>query len=135
MNLLHLDRSRELERESSDWLRRLSPSEWIRAALGELSRANDALSRGQSRAALAGCKRAAGMALNGALLVAPNAAWGRSYLEHLGALAYDSTVPDPVRRACSTVLRARAADPDVVDKAYDVIAHAWFVVQRSERWR
>ena len=125
----------EFEREPRDWLRKLSPAEWIRAALGELSRANEALSRGQARAAVAGCKRAAGMALNGALIVAPNAAWGRTYLEHLAALAYDSNVPGPVRQACSTVLRAREADPDVVDKAYDVIAHAWFVVQRSERPR
>ncbi|HSQ82748.1 MAG TPA: hypothetical protein VLU54_16725 [Casimicrobiaceae bacterium] len=135
MNELHLATTPEPEHESSDWLRRLSPMEWIRAALGELSRANDALSRGQARAAIAGCKRGAGMALNGALLVAPNAAWGRTYLEHLAALAYDSTVPKSVREACGAVLRARAADADVVDKAYDVIAHAWFVVQRSERPR
>ena len=116
------------EREPDDWLRRLTPDEWIRAALGELSRAFDALERGHDRAALAGCKRAAGMALNGALIVAPNPAWGRTYLEHLGALAYDTSAPKAVRHACAVVLRARAPDEQVVDKAYDVIAHAWFVV-------
>lgn len=98
-----------------------------------MSRAEEAHARGQPRAALAGCKRAAGMALNAALLVEPNRAWGRTYLEHLAALAYDARAPRAVREACAIVLRARAADGMVVDKAHDVIAHAWFVVQRSER--
>ena len=123
----------DFARDPSDWLRRYSPAEWIRAALGELSRAEQAWALDQGRAALAGCKRAAGMALNAALIVDPNPAWGRSYLEHLGALTYDSRAPRAVGEACSIVLRARAVSPQVVDKAYDVIAHAWFVVQRSER--
>ena len=117
-------------RDPAHWLRKLSPDEWIRAALGEIARAERARARRDERAALVGTKRAAGMALNGALLVEPNAAWGRTYLEHLGALAFDRSVPTAVREASSVVLRARQADPPVIDKARDVIAHAWVVVRR-----
>ncbi len=73
------------------------------------------------------------MALNAALIVDPRPAWGRTYLEHLAALAYDSGTVKAVREACSTLLRAPSVDAQVIDKTYDVIAHAWFVVQRSER--
>ena len=117
--------------DPNDWLRRLSPDDWIRAALGELGRARQAHERGADRAALAGCKRAAGMALNGALILEPNPAWGRTYLEHLAALAYDARTPRAVREASGAVLRARTASPLILDKAHDVIAHAWFVVHRQ----
>src|SRR5262249_47300797 len=62
----------EFVRDPSHWLRRLSPDEWIRAALGELGRAEAAYGHGNARAGSAGVKRAAGMALNGALLVQPD---------------------------------------------------------------
>ncbi|HZU83906.1 MAG TPA: hypothetical protein VE987_13355 [Polyangiaceae bacterium] len=136
-------------RDPNDWLRRLSPDEWIRAALGELRRASSAFDRGDLRAGTVGVKRAAGMALNGALLVEPNPSWGRTYVEHLAALAADEQVPDAVRSACRAVLDAGVpAGGDVVhlrtprghqkalDAAGDVIAHAWVVVKRhgeSER--
>lgn len=123
---------RDFVRDPNDWLRKLSPDEWIRAALGELSRARAAHARDASRAALTGCKRAAGMALNAALIVEPNGAWGRTYLEHLAAVAYDGRAPRAVREACAIVLRARAADALVLDKVFDVIAHAWVVVRRHD---
>ncbi len=134
----------EFTRDPSDWLRRLSPDEWIRAALGELTRAEQAWQRGDARSGAAGVKRAAGMALNAALLVEPEPAWGRSYVEHVQALATDARVPQAVRDACRTVLEARPPSGDVVTlrtpKAHeavfeatrDVIAHAWAVVRRHE---
>jgi HEPN domain-containing protein len=135
----------EFVRDPSDWLRKLSPDEWIRAALGELRRATTAYESGNARGGAAGVKRAAGMALNAALLVQPNAAWGRSYVEHVQALADDTEVPEAVRRACRAVLEARGpgdgelvslrtprTSEAVVEAARDVIAHAWAVVRKHE---
>jgi HEPN domain-containing protein len=134
----------EFVRDPNDWLRRFSPGEWIRAALGELRKAAAAYERGDVRAGAAGLKRAAGMALNAALLVEPDETWGRTYVEHLGALAEDRRVPEGVRAACRVVLETRAPSSDVVslrtpriheraiEAARDVIAHAWSVVKRHE---
>ncbi len=134
----------EFVRDPSHWLYRYSPDEWIRAALGELHRATAAYGAGNARAGAAGVKRAAGMALNGALIVEPKEAWGRTYIEHVEALAKDACVPEAVRAACSAVLDARGPSADVVvlrtpkghaavlEAAKDVIAHAWAVVKRHE---
>ena len=127
-----------------EWLTKLSPNEWISAALGELSRAETAYARHDARAGIAGCKRAAGMALNGALSVEPNEAWGRTYVEHVEALAKDASAPEAVRAACGVVLEAKAptsalatlrsksGDAKVVEAARDVIAHALYVVKKHE---
>ena len=131
-------------RDPDDWLRKLSPDEWIRAALGELRRAEEAYRAKSLRAAVAGCKRAAGMALNGALIVEPNETWGRTYVEHVAALAEDPSAPAAVRAACRVVvgaqapgaelvtLRTPAADEKVLLAAKDVMAHAYAVVKRHE---
>src|ERR1700690_879120 len=66
----------EFKREKDHWLRRLSPSEWISAAQGELARSEKAWASGDARAGAVGLKRAAGMALNAALIVEPDEAWG-----------------------------------------------------------
>src|SRR5277367_3266876 len=105
----------DFTRDKDHWLRRLSPDEWIAAALGELSRAEKAWAAGSARAGVVGVKRAAGMALNGALIVEPNDAWGRSYVEHVDALARDENVPEAVRAACRTILDARPPEGDVVN--------------------
>lgn len=134
----------EFTRDPGDWLRKLSPDEWIRAGLGELKRAEQAYAAGNTRGGAAGVKRAAGMALNAALIVEPDEAWGRAYVEHLAALAKDARVPEAVRSACRTVLEAKApagevvvlrtprAHEGVLEAARDVIAHAWAVVKRHE---
>jgi HEPN domain-containing protein len=134
----------EFTRDPDDWLRRFSPAEWIRAAMGELRRATAAYERGDVRGGAAGLKRAAGMALNGALLVEPNESWGRTYVEHVAALASDASVPEAVRSACRAVLEARGPSSDIVslrtargherelEAARDVVAHAWAVVKRHE---
>ena len=51
-----------------DWLLKYSPKEWIRAAMRELRIAEGAYKQQNARAGLAGARRAAGMALNAALV-------------------------------------------------------------------
>ena len=129
-------------KDSDHWLRKLSPREWIRAGLGELARANEAYARRDGRGGLAGAKRAAGMALNGALIAEPNAQWGRTYVEHVAAVARDEDVPPAVRDACRELLAQRPpggallslhsknSDQRVVDAARTVLAHAYAIVVR-----
>jgi HEPN domain-containing protein len=134
----------EFTRDPGHWLHRLLPDEWIRAALGEVARAEKALQSGDVRAGMAGVKRAAGMALNAVLIVEPERRLGRTYVEHIEAVSLDDSVPDAVREACQRVLDAKPPPPDVVrlrtpsahasvlEAARDVIAHAWAVVKRHE---
>jgi hypothetical protein len=125
-----------------DWLTRLTADEWIAAALGELRRAEESYARTDARAGLAGCKRAAGMALNAALRLEPNDAWGRSYVDHVVALSKDGAVPEAVRAACTLLLetrppssdvlslRSKAGDKKLIEAARDVMAHAYWVVKK-----
>jgi HEPN domain-containing protein len=134
----------EFTRDPAHWLLRYSPDEWIRAALAEVKRAEQAFARGDARGGAAGVKRAAGMGLNAALILEPDERWGRSYVDHVQALARDERVPEAVRAACRGVLDARGPGTDVVvlrtprsgeaalEAARDVIAHAWTVVRRHE---
>jgi HEPN domain-containing protein len=135
-----LDDEETFVRDESHWLKKFSPDEWITAAIGELRRAEDAYARRDARAGLAGCKRAAGMAMNAALIVAPNDAWGRTYVEHVTALANDEGAPQKVRASCKLLLelhppshdllslRSRASDAKIVEAARDVMAHAYAIV-------
>lgn len=132
-------------RDASHWLFKLSPDEWIRAGLSDLKRAEEAYGAKNARGGLAGAKRAAGMALNGALIVEPDDGWGRSYVEHLAALAHDVRVPPRVSAACHELLettmpgqtklvalRTSSSERRVLEAAKDVIAHAYAVVKRHE---
>lgn len=133
------------ERDASHWLFKYSPDEWIRAGLADLRRAEAAYEANSPRAGLAGAKRAAGMALNGALIAEPNEAWGRSYVDHLLALGRDARVPERVREACRVLtevapaaasklvtLRTSSSEHRTLEAARDVIAHAYAVVKRHE---
>lgn len=132
-------------RDESHWLLKLSPDEWIRAGLADLRRAEAAYAAHNARAGLTGAKRAAGMALNGALIVEPDEAWGRSYVDHLMALSRDPRVPERVREACRELtqatppaseklvtLRTASSDQRILEAARDVVAHAYAVVKRHE---
>lgn len=132
-------------RDESHWLFKLSPDEWIRAGLSDLDRAKAAYDANHPRAGLAGAKRAAGMALNGALIVEPDELWGRTYVEHIAALGRDGKVPERVREACRELteagapaaaklvtLRTSSQEHRVLEAARDVIAHAYAVVKRHE---
>ena len=130
--------------DPDDWLKKHAPREWVQIGLAELRRATEAFRVHDIAAGMAFCKRAAGMALNGALLVEPDPTWGRSYVDHLRALANDARVPSAVRDACRVVLDARPPNPHlltlrvpggndrVVEAARDVMAHALAVVIRHE---
>lgn len=132
----------EFIKDPDHWLRKLSPREWIRAALGELSRAEAAYERRDGRGGLAGAKRAAGMALNGVLIAVPNETWGRTYVDHVAALARDTSAPSAVQDACQLLLGERAPgsslvslhskgiDQRVIEAARTVLAHAYAIVVR-----
>ncbi|MDB4941497.1 MAG: hypothetical protein JWP97_1031 [Labilithrix sp.] len=132
-------------RDESHWLFKLSPEEWIRAALADLARAEAAFRARDQRGGLVGARRAAGMALNGPLAVTPDLPWGRTYVEHLGALAKDASAPPRVVEGCRVLLdtplpgpaklvtlRTSTADERILEAARDVIAHAYSIVKRSE---
>jgi HEPN domain-containing protein len=125
------------------WLSRLSPDEWIRQGLTELTRAEQRLQAHEREAAVLGLRRAAGMALNGALSVQFRA-WGRTYVEHLRAIADDDAVPEAVRTAARVLNEVRLdKQPNVVrltppsesaawfEAAKTVMAHAYAVVHGS----
>jgi HEPN domain-containing protein len=132
------------ERDETHWLFKLSPDEWIRAGLSDLDRAEAAYKANNPRAGLASAKRAAGMALNGALIVEPDELWGRSYVDHLMALSRDAKVPARVRDASRELtdttmpgqklvtLRTSSQEHRILEAARDVIAHAYAVVKRHE---
>ena len=84
--------------EAPGWLTRQTPEAWIRQGLGELGRAESLLKAHDRTAGLLGLKRAAGMALNGALSIVWRP-WGRTYVAHLQAIETDSSVPAEVREA------------------------------------
>jgi hypothetical protein len=135
------DTLREASRPA--WLARLSAEEWIRLGLIELQRAQARIAAHDRSAAVLGLRRAAGMALNGALSVRWRA-WGRTYIDHLRAVAHDEDVPAIVRDA-ARVLNDVPVDkqPNVVrltppsestrwlDAAKTVMAHAYAVVHGS----
>jgi HEPN domain-containing protein len=122
------------------WLTRFTPEEWIRQALAELGRAEARVSAHDRAAAVLGLRRAAGMALNGALSVRPRA-WGRTYVEHVRALEADEDCPEAVREAARLLNTAPVDNqPGVVrltppsesarwiDAAKTVMAHAYAIV-------
>lgn len=133
-------------KQPDHWLYRLAPHEWIRTGLGELSRAREAYAAHDARRGLATAKRAAGMGLNGALVVEPNEAWGRSYVDHVVAVAKDETAPQPVREACRRLLEdpgtsattglitlhTKGSNDRVLDAVQTILAHAYAVVVRHD---
>jgi len=84
------------------WLSRYAPEDWIRQGLSELARAEKRLVAHDRTAGVLGLRRAAGMALNGALAVHFRD-WGRTYVDHLHAIATDVGVPEAVRAAAKVL--------------------------------
>lgn len=126
-----------------EWLTRLSPEAWVRQALGELSRAEQLLAAHDRSGAVLSLRRAAGMALNGALSVTWRE-WGRTYVEHVRALELDQGVPDAVRSAAKLLNAVELSrEPNVVrltppsesagwvEAAKTIMAHAYAVVHGS----
>jgi hypothetical protein len=143
-------------RDPTHWLHRLSAEEWLRAAMKELGTARDSFSRHAIRPGLASARRAAGMGWNAVLALEeePDAAFGRSYVDHLRALASGVTlsnddvapIPVEVRAAAKRLLDDPAAGPpqavvliqtpkrdaSLYDAAETIVAEAYArVVRRS----
>jgi hypothetical protein len=136
--------SAPVEKDPSHWLYRLTAREWIQASLAELQRTEAAYRDHNPRAGHAGARRAAGMALNAALIYEPRPAWGRSYMDHLAALQRDPDVPGPVSDAARllveaptpgaslTPLRSKSGDERLVEAARTVMAHGYAIATRHE---
>jgi HEPN domain-containing protein len=96
------------------WLRRLTAAEWLAAADTELEHCAQALARRAFRPGVTHARRAAGMALNAVLLREERPHWGRSYMEHVVALAGDETVPAEVRQHAALLRDTPPAPPELV---------------------
>ena len=122
-------------KDPDHWLYRLTPDEWLRAAENELAHAAGSLTGRQQRAGVAGARRAAGMAWNAVLAAAEtiDEQYGRSYMDHLHALAKDASVPEVIRAAAQSLLDAPLTqtlvplgrgDARLADSARAILAHA-----------
>jgi hypothetical protein len=100
------------------WLHRLDPGEWLAAAATELGHAQEKLSQRAVRAGVTHARRAAGMAWNAVLVTAPDERYGRSYMDHVVALAQtaesDESIPAAVRAAARLLREAPAAPPPLI---------------------
>jgi len=100
--------------DPSHWLHRLTAPEWLAAAEAELAHAAQALDRRAIRPAITHARRAAGMAWNAVLVAAPDDRFGRSYMDHVGALVEDSASPDQVRDAARTLRETPPVAPALI---------------------
>jgi HEPN domain-containing protein len=104
--------------DDQDWLNRLSAPQWLAAAENEIAQGDVALGRRAIRPAVTHARRAAGMALNAILRLgagpARRAAWGRSYMEHVVALASDQDVPSEVQAAAALLRDTPPQAPPLV---------------------
>jgi HEPN domain-containing protein len=99
--------------DPTHWLHRLTSEEWLSAAATELAHAETASDQRARRAALAHARRAAGMAWNAVLIDHPDEGAGRSYMDHLHALAANAST-DEVRAAAGTLCERTATPPVLV---------------------
>lgn len=98
------------------WLYRFTPREWLRASMAELTQAKAAYARKNGRAGLAGCRRAAGVAIN-ALLASEeeiDARYGRTYMDHLTALRTETRAVEEVHEAASLLLETPLPGGEIV---------------------
>jgi hypothetical protein len=106
--------------DPSHWLHRLTPAEWLAAAETELAHAEAALARRAIRPGVTHARRASGMAWNALLAAAPDPdgalvdRFGRSYMEHVTALADAFDVPPEVRAAAQLLRDTPPAPPTLV---------------------
>jgi hypothetical protein len=96
------------------WLFRLSAAEWLAAAETELRHTDEALSRRAVRPGITHARRAAGMAWNAVLVTAFDERYGRSYMDHVVALANDAAAPEAVREAAARLRDTPAAPPQLI---------------------
>jgi hypothetical protein len=100
--------------DPSHWLHRLDPTEWLAAAENELAHAAEALARRAARPGVTHARRAAGMAWNAVLVLAADERFGRSYMEHVVALAADQVAPEDVRAAAQLLRDTPPLPPELI---------------------
>ena len=125
-------------KDPGHWLYRFTVEEWLAAAENELRLCAEALGRRAFRPGVTLARRAAGMAWNAVLIAQPhemNRA-GRSYMEHIAALADDDAAPDDLRAAARELRDTPPAAPTLIklgapsinmaplEAATRVVAHA-----------
>ena len=100
------------------WLHRQDSGEWLDAAATELAHCEDKLAHRAARAGVTHARRAAGMAWNAILVSAPDERFGRSYMDHVLALAQlpddDAEIPASVRAAARLLRETPAAPPALI---------------------
>jgi hypothetical protein len=100
--------------DPAHWLFRLSPEGWLKAARNELAAGEQAIVATEQRRTVVYARRAAGMAFNAVLVVRPNEAWGRSYMDHIRAVVSDEGLSDEIRAAAHVLVDAPTAAPKFV---------------------
>lgn len=101
-------------KDPNHWLYRLDAAEWLQAARHELAACSGALQLHEQKKAVAHARRAAGMAMNAMLTERFREEWGRSYMQHLQAIAGDAATPEAVRLASSELLAAPLDAPRLI---------------------
>jgi HEPN domain-containing protein len=105
-------------RDPGHWLHRLDAAEWLAAAETELHHAEEKLTRRAVRPGVTHARRAAGMAWNAVLVTAPDERYGRSYMDHVAALAQasdgDASIPDEVRAAARLLRDTPPVPPELI---------------------
>jgi len=102
------------DKDPSHWLYRLTAAEWLAAADTELEHAAEAFDRRAVRPGVTHARRAAGMAWNAVLVLAADERYGRSYMEHVVALAADEDAPADARAAAALLRDTPPAPPALV---------------------
>jgi len=103
-------------RDPAHWLYRFTVVEWLAAADNELRLCAEALGRRAFRPGVTLARRAAGMAWNAVLIAQPHELEraGRSYMEHLAALADAEAAPDDLRAAARELRDTPPAPPALI---------------------
>jgi HEPN domain-containing protein len=100
------------------WLNRLDAAEWLAAAATELAYSEEKLNHRAFRPGVTHARRAAGMAWNAVLVKAPDERYGRSYMDHVVALAQtaddDAAIPEAVRAAARLLRDTPALPPALI---------------------
>ena len=100
--------------DPAHWLHRLTADEWLAAAATELEHCAETLERRAFRPGVTHARRAAGMAWNAVLVLAEDPTFGRSYMEHVVALAKDTGSPDEVRAAAELLRDTPPLPPELI---------------------
>jgi hypothetical protein len=129
-------------RDPDHWLYRLTAGEWVAAARNELEQARAALARRAVRPGVTYARRAAGMALNATLILTPDPRLGRSYMDHIQALAASPDAPPPLAAAAALLrdtpplppelIKLGAPDTRVVDAAETIVSWVEATVRDRE---